>query len=213
MGIYSGSVSLSRFKIIGKVPMDKAVSAILPFQGKPIAKLEKSTVAERSSWVMPPCHSESELVASRAWDLEDCGGPHGYFLRMRIEKKTIPGEVLQTYLQSRIEQAEAKNKKTLGREKRKEIREEVRAELMTKVLPSIRYVDGYWHTEQQVLYVFSTSKRAVDMFSELFHKTFCQGHKVSLLKMRQPIGALLMKGSKKAQTPVLNLLESSVPAS
>ena len=111
----------------------------------------------------------------------------GFVLRMRIERRSVPAQLLQLIYRDRFFAVQAKTGKTPGPKERRELKDQVREELMGRALPAISYVDAYWRDKEGELQVFSTGKKARQLFETLFTKTFSDHLGQTLIRIAPPL--------------------------
>ena len=75
-----------------------------------------------------------------------------------------------------------------------ELKEKAKSSLLTKTLPVPKVFHAIWDTEMQRLFVLSTSNADVDMFVDLFHKTFDSLHLVEQVPFGWAQGATVLNG-------------------
>lgn len=100
--------------------------------------------------------------------LEDLDGGAGTWLRVRIDKKSMPKKWLQIH---RDAAEKARGKKLSARERR-EMKDDLTEKLLPRVLPAITLVDALLFFEQKLVLLFATSKNAREAFGKLFFESF-----------------------------------------
>lgn len=94
-------------------------------------------------------------------------------LGFRYDKRVAPGKLVR--LERRRAEEERKRElgqDRLGRETRKEIKEQVAARLLAMALPSPSLFECAWNLETQTLYFTGKSRGPKEAFSSLFRETF-----------------------------------------
>ena len=194
MSLQQGSFSLTRYRVVGRqksLSLAELNQSFHGYQAAPIS-LTKSTFELRCGWTLP---KNPEIEDSKAeqnyWDISDCLFEEGILLRFRIERKTVPTQLLQALVQQRWESLEQEHHDdNPARVQKKQIHEEVREELLQMALPSISYVDAYWKDQEDTILLFSLSKMSRECFEELFRKSFCQAHNLSIFRILPPLMGL-----------------------
>lgn len=163
--------------MIGSIKnFDKMNKRMKHFQGGPIdlsnGESDQLKAEEMVSWVLPPgLDVEEERTALGAgWDLRDLVVEGGLLLRMRIERRKVPSELVQQIVRSRLYQL--RQDRAVGRQEQKEIREQVKRDLLKQCLPVISYLDGYWKEDRKELVLFSNGKKNCELFCNLFLESF-----------------------------------------
>jgi DNA recombination-dependent growth factor C len=191
MSLYQGGLGLRRFLVLGPVPEDDALAEGLaenrfrPFQDG----LEE----ERAGW----CDWRNPLIIppDAAWVRQDRFAVFG----LRIDTRRVPSALLKAHVDLRIRQLMAeKDLAFIGKEARISIQDEVKAELLHKVVPAMRVSDLAWDLKGGVLWTTATSGRAVSAVIDLFMKSF--GAEL------QPLHPLLLAGRVAPELPVETLM-------
>jgi hypothetical protein len=99
---------------------------------------------------------------------EDFEAGSGHWLRVRIDKKTLPRKWLAIH---RDVAEKAKGKKLSARERR-ELKDEMSERLLPRVLPTVNLVDAILFHERKTLLLFATGKSVREQFDKLFFETF-----------------------------------------
>jgi hypothetical protein len=99
---------------------------------------------------------------------EDLDAGTGSWLRMRVDKKTLPRKWLAIH---RDVAEKAKGKKLSARERR-ELKDEMAEKLLPRVLPTVNLVDVILFHDRKTLMLFATGKSVREQFSKLFFETF-----------------------------------------
>lgn len=186
MGLYSGAVSLARYRLIGDhtFGLAKLNKLILPHQLKKVV-LSRSKKEERFGWVLP-LHCSDIALENGYWDMTHCQVEGGYILRMRIERRKVSAELLQLLLREKLASYYRKYTKLPSRPKQREMREETQNELLEQALPTLSHVDAYWQDDGQILF-FNTSRKNKELFEQLFKKTFADALQCQLMELHMPL--------------------------
>lgn len=123
------------------------------------------------------------------WDMSHCQIDSGFILRIRLESRRVPSALLQILFKQKIAEKSARTGKAVSRQEKARIKTELKEKLTARALPSLSYIDLFWHEAEQEVLVFTASKRALGVFEELFHKTFASELKLSLVKLDPPLTA------------------------
>jgi DNA recombination-dependent growth factor C len=185
MGIYNGSVSFSRYRVVlgGKSPSIKQLSELLdPFKA-PKLKIDGSPKAETIGWVRPLTPQDKDLIDSDShWDMSDCQVTGGLMLRVRYERRKVPSSLLQMLYRQKLAENTTGDSKPLGRLERQKLKESIAADLLRRTLPQIQFTDVLWRDNEQELLIFSASKTVSERILQLFAQTF--GEDLNLLVSR-----------------------------
>ncbi len=191
MSLHQGGFSLTRYRVLGRqknLSVAELNRDFFGFQAAPIS-LNRSAYELRCGWELPlNPELEDSLPQREKWDISDCLFEDGILLRFRIERKTVPAQLLQAIVRQRWQDKEKPEEdEQPARALKKQVHDEVREELLQLALPSISFVDAYWKDQDDLVYLFSQSKMARDCFEELFRKSFGQAHDLSLFRVLPPL--------------------------
>ena len=99
---------------------------------------------------------------------EDLDGGVGTWLRLRIDKKSLPMKWLQIYRDA----AEKERGKKLSARERRELKDDLTEKLLPRTLPAVNLVDALLFHDRRTVFLFSTSKNVREAFTKLFFETF-----------------------------------------
>jgi DNA recombination-dependent growth factor C len=95
---------------------------------------------------------------------------------LRLDTRRVPPSVIKKHLALALRKEEAQNremgKKFVSRERKKELREQVMLRLRMRFLPIPAEFPVVWNTAESLVYFSSTQQKMLDLFEELFVKTF-----------------------------------------
>jgi DNA recombination-dependent growth factor C len=191
VSLQNGSFSLTRYQVLGRkkrLSVAELNQKLHGFQARPIA-LQSATREIDYGWVLPD-NPELEDFPERegSWDISDCLYEEGVLLRLRIERRAVPGQLLQEIAKQRWSARQPQQEsEEPQRVMKKQVLDEVKDELLRMSLPSISYVDVFWKDQEDRIYLFSQSKMAREAFEDLFEKTFGRPHKLGLFRLLPPL--------------------------
>ena len=167
MGIQNGRLSLMRYKILNfnKLNYTKLNKEFRKYLAGHI-KLKTISDKERVGWVRPLNLMEHDILEEDYWDLSNCESQSGFLLRMRIEKRKVPNELLQILLREKLDILRKKNSK-ISPAKKRDLKDSLSQNLLQKVLPSVSHVDAHWNKEG-IVSVYSQSCKTLTLFEKLF---------------------------------------------
>jgi hypothetical protein len=170
MGILSTSLSLTRYKIAGNVP-DALWPEIQTRLLKSSFRDIDNTADERSfGWV---CFDN---MLDPAWQTAPPEKGEYLTFALRLDTRRLPAAVLnkhfQLFLNDYMADLKQKGIETISRQKKKELKDMVRAQLMAKILPVPAYFDVVWDMGKNIVYFASTRPKILELFEELFARTF-----------------------------------------
>ncbi len=95
---------------------------------------------------------------------------------LRLDTRRVPPAVIKKHHALAIKQEEAHNreqgKKFVSRERKKELKEQTMLRLKMRFLPIPAEFQTVWNTAEGVVYFTSTQQKMLDMFEEIFVRTF-----------------------------------------
>ncbi|MFO0550300.1 MAG: recombination-associated protein RdgC [Polyangiaceae bacterium] len=168
MGALRGSLTFSRFFVLGDVPNDVAGAyekRILANVFEPLSPDEETP--QRHGWANVEDPFDLEL------DHEKIFFNEYLTLTLRVDKWVIPSGLLKAHLREAEQKLlEKKGLEQIGRKAKAELKEAVIKKLRRQLVPSTKSFDLVWHLNTNIVLFFSHSKRAHELVSELFEKTF-----------------------------------------
>lgn len=214
MGFQNGSFSLTRYRVLGRTKRLSVGELNAKFQSLQagVLKLQNSTRELEYGWVLP---DNPELDDKReledSWTLSDCLFEDGILLRIRVEKRSAPQQLVnlvakKRWLEAKAQEAEAKAEE---RVQKKQIVDEVKDELLRMALPTLSYIDAFWKDQDDVIYLFSQGKSTRECFEDLFRKTFGTAHELTLIRILPPVlGLDVWNGGEKE---ILDKIRATLP--
>lgn len=214
MGFQNGSFSLTRYRVLGRekrLSISELNKKFAGFQAGTL-KLQNSTRELEYAWVLPENPElDDRGTTEESWTLSDCLFEDGILLRIRVEKRNVPTQLLnivskKRWLETKAEEADAKSEE---RVMKKQIVDEVKEELLRMSLPTLSYIDAYWKDQEDSIYLFSQGKSARECFEDLFRKTFGQAHNLTLVRILPPVlGLDVWNGG---HTEILEKIRQTLP--
>lgn len=189
MGIIQGSISLCRYKLLGagrKIGMSELNSLVEHYKSGPI-KLNNIFKEEVVGWVRPSGIDNIDLPPDADWDMSHCQVDDGFLLRMRIEKRKAPAQLIQLLYKQKFYDESKAGGKPPGPKVRREMRDQLKLDLTSKALPVISHIEAWWNERSGDLMLFTTSKRAREHFEQLFTLTFASQLEQSLIRIDPPL--------------------------
>lgn len=191
MSMLQGTVSLKRFLVMGPVPDPTDLQAGLaqdqfrPFQDG----LEE----ERMGW----CDWRNPLITppDADWVSQERFAVFG----LRIDTRRVPSALLKAHVDLRLQTLQKeKDLAFIGKEARISLQDEVKVELLRKVLPTPRIVEVAWDLKDGILWTTASSSKAQGALTSLFIKSFgCEVH---------PLAPLVISGRLCPDLPVEALM-------
>lgn len=162
MGLMAKNCALTVFKV--EKPAAVTAEKLKQFAFAPIDDLPGEEMAR--GWV------NFDDMLDLAWDVSIPEKGNFMVFAFRTDTRRVPAPVLKVEyekaLQEEMEKAQAEGKKFVSRERKKELKELVKAKLMEKTPPSPSVVDAALDMTTGQLLVGSTSGKQLEAFAEYF---------------------------------------------
>lgn len=167
MGILSSTVSITRYRVDGKIeePVLETIAAGLA--GNAISEIDDEVSEKSVGWTslespFRPDFSGSSFVI----------GPVLVF-SLRIDKKTLPAKVVNKHYQmATARRLSETGRDHLAKSEKQEIKEQVVAALSMRIPATPSVYDVLWNVEEASLWFYSTQKAANEDLETLFAKSF-----------------------------------------
>lgn len=167
MGILANSVSITQYRVEGKIPEPVTERLLDGLQHHCIQDIDGETLEKSEGWTpidhpYEPDFSLSPFVI----------GEYIYF-SLRLDKKNIPAKILKKAIHVEMaRQLKVKAREFLSRSEKQDIRDQVINQLLIKIPANPNIYDVMWHYEKGELTFFSTLKAANEALETLFIKSF-----------------------------------------
>jgi DNA recombination-dependent growth factor C len=179
MSLLQGSLSLRRFLVLGPVPSEEELQEGLS-QDR-FRPFEDGLEEERVGW----CDWRNLLITppDKDWVSQDRFAIFG----LRMDTRRVPAALLKAQAELRLQTLQKEKDLTfVGKEARISLQDEVKAELLMKVLPTPRTYEVAWDLKGGMLWTTTASSKAQSALVGLFVKSFgCE---------LQPLAPLLLAG-------------------
>ena len=167
MGILSSTVSLTRYRVDGKIEEPVLETIARALAGNAITEIDDEASEKSVGWTslespFQPNFSGSSFVI----------GPYLVF-SLRIDKKTIPAKIVKKHYQVETARRLAETGRDhLARSEKQEIKERVVQMLGMRIPATPNVYDVLWNIEEASLWIYSTQKAANEELETLFAKSF-----------------------------------------
>lgn len=168
MGVFNGSISVTKFFVEGEVPKQFAQTYLKNIHLRRFTELTVDGEEEEASgW----------CVAGNGLDLdlqhEQIFLNSFVVLGLRVDRWRIPRHLFKAqFAEASVEYLARTGKDKLSKRDKDEIKFRVNRKLRKKVIPSMRQYDVCWDLNRQELLFWCRSARTIDDLSVLFEKTF-----------------------------------------
>ena len=168
MGLINGGASYTRFVVNEEIPKDfhtVATSRLERFAFKEINPKKHEEIS--IGWVAYDNPTNARVTIEKAFF-----GDYSV-LGIRVDKKTISSILYKAELSQalRVLRQELKGKKPTT-QRVSELREELRTKMLEAIAPQVAVYEMVWNFQSGTVFFSSQSRKAVDMFTELFKDTF-----------------------------------------
>jgi len=171
MGIMSNTVSICHFRVQGELANVTEFYHEAPFLLSKQAFHPIDDTADELSlgWV----HLDDPKAHDFA-DASTCWRDHYLIFSFRRDQRKVPPALLKEHLEKAEAQFLADNPgyTRVPKLKKEELKEQVRLKLLAKSLPAPSVYDVVWDTEKNVVTFTTLSAKTVELFEDLFKKTF-----------------------------------------
>ena len=201
MSLLSSSVSISRYRVTGKLPEAALEYVREALKQNAVRDIDNDPVEQSVGW--------TPLETPFQPDFEAASIVYGtaFVFSLRMDKKTVPAKILKKHLETAVAGRLAKTERNaLSRMEKAELKEEVFRRLLVR-MPAVPHIyDLVWHYETDDLWFFSNLKAANEALETLFTKSF----KISIVRMFPYTAAEHLCDLKSHEKDVLMKL-SAVP--
>jgi hypothetical protein len=170
MGVYSNTVSISQFRVLGELPQDDCfVWLSSALARRSFKNIEQSAEELSEGW------TRADNPDDTAFDAPDsCWRDRYLFFSYRRDQRRIPAALLKSHVGRAVGEYLAKRPelKRPPRQERDELTDRVKLSLLARSLPAPSTVDLVWHVDTGILTLFSSSAKAMERVEELFVKSF-----------------------------------------
>ena len=169
MGFLSGSVALTRFRLVEPAPAELWPQVASKLKQYAFQDIDDVPAERAWGWV-----NFDDLLDNR-W--EESPPEKGEYLcfSLRLDTRRIPPAVLKKHYLLALREEKKKQddaSRFISRERRKELREIVKQRLLQKCLPIPAEFNVVWNTASGTVYFASTQEKMIHLFSEYFSLTF-----------------------------------------
>jgi DNA recombination-dependent growth factor C len=165
LSLLQGGLSLRRYLALGPVPEERELLECLA--SNPFRPFQDGSEEERLGWV--DWRNPLIIPPEKDWVMQDRFALFG----LRIDTRRVPPILLKAHVDLRLAALQKeKDLAFVGREARVALQDDVKAELLRKVLPTPRVIEVAWDLKGGVLWTTAASGKAQSALVQLFHKSF-----------------------------------------
>lgn len=168
MSALRGSLTFSRFFVIGDVPDDVAGTNLKRIRAQAFQPLDPDEdLLQRHGWAASDDPFDTDLGHEKIFFNEYVT------LALRLDRWAIPGPLLKAHLREAEQKVlEKKGIEKLGRKAKLDLKDMVTKKLRRQLVPVTKSVDLVWNLNTNVALFFSHAQKMHELVQELFEKTF-----------------------------------------
>ena len=200
MGLLSSTVSLTRYRVDGKVENPLMENIARGLREKTLSDIDSEPLDKAVGWTSfgSPFHPDFEgnsfVIGTQ------------FLFSLRIDKKSIPAKVVKKHLDMEIaRRLKETGREHLSRNEKQAAKEHVLNVLSLRIPATPSIYDLLWSYEESVLWFFSTQKSANEELETLFTKSFG----LTLIRLFPYTIAELSAGLSEKEREALSGLEQS----
>jgi recombination associated protein RdgC len=157
------SGSVARFFVDGLPPDPRAPAFCQAMRDHRFRTIETAASEEVSVGWVTAVDPTGDTFA-----VEDLDHDVAFWLRMRIDKKVLPGKWAAIYKAA----AERAVGRPLSAREKRELKVDLMQKLLPRVLPSVNLVDALYFPSRKLVTLFATSRAVKEGFAKLFFQSF-----------------------------------------
>jgi recombination associated protein RdgC len=167
MGLLSSSVSITQYRVEGKLPTPVNKSVLKGLKNNSISDIENESDELVSGW------TSFENPYKPGFELPEVSIGTQFVFSLRIDKKSIPAKVLKKhYFLEMAKRLAETGREYLSKNEKSEIREHVKTVISLRIPATPNIYDIIWNYEEGKLWFFSNLKSANEEIETLFSKSF-----------------------------------------
>lgn len=178
MGILSNTVTICHFRVQGELATEHDFVELAPrlLAANAFRFIDDTTDELSLGWVHLDDPKEHDFPITACWREQ-------YLIfSLRRDQRKIPAALLKEHMEKAQAQFIEENPgfTRVPKQKREEIKEAVRLKLLAKTLPTPATYDVVWDTQNNIVTFSTISTKTVELFQDLFKRTF-EGLRLSAL--------------------------------
>jgi DNA recombination-dependent growth factor C len=201
MGILSASVSITRFKVDGKLPEPILETVAKGLKEHTIREIDEHLSEKSVGWTSFATPYQPNFESAN-FNI----GTHLVFA-LRMDRKTIPAKLVKKHIEYETAKRLAKSEQDfISKSEKKMIKEHVHAKLCQRIPATPNTYDIIWNYEDSVLWFFTNLKSANQELESLFFKSF----KLTLIRLLPYTVSHLLAGLSTAEQDALTHLSPTI---
>lgn len=170
MGLMGASSSFTRFRISDPVPQELWMN--IPAKLKQFAFQDIDDIPEERAWGW----TSFEDMLDTEWRSAPPEKADYIAFALRLDTRRIPPAVLKKHVMITLREEEARikeqGKKFIARDRKTELRDQVKLRLLGRFLPIPAVFEVVWATTTNTVYLASTQTKLIELFMNHFTLTF-----------------------------------------
>lgn len=170
MSFMKSSTSFTRFRITDAVPSRLWPEIVERLRRNSFTDIDELPEERAFGWTAYEDMLDTDFAAN---PVEKA---HYLCFCLRLDTRRVPPAVIKKHTALALKKEEAQmretGKKFVSRERKKELKEQTMLRLKMRFLPIPAYFEVVWNTAESTVYFASTQQKMLDLFEELFVRTF-----------------------------------------
>lgn len=172
MGFLSASSGFTRFRVTDPVPDElwRQIPELLKKRGLAFTEIEDTADERGFGWV---CFDD---MLDSFWRTAPPEKGAYMAFTLRLDTRRVAPAVMKKHLQIALGEEEKRaleqGRKHIGRDRKKEVKEQVRLRLLARTLPVPAVFDVMWNMQTNIILLCTTSAKVAELFVQHFTDTF-----------------------------------------
>ncbi|AEB10382.1 recombination-associated protein RdgC [Desulfobacca acetoxidans] len=167
MGLFSKSLSCTRYFVRGELPEDFLSWADERLQHFAFREIDDTNDEKSWGWVEFDNLLQPEFTGGQAHKGEYLA------FSLRLDARKVPAALFRKhFLIAELTVREQQKFRRLSRQQKLELKKSVMQDLLRRQMPQPTIFDVVWHPDRQRLWLFATSPKVRETFESLFRETF-----------------------------------------
>jgi len=170
MSFLNASTSFTRFYIVDEVTNEIYTNLVEKLKQFAIIDIDEGTEERSYGW------TNFDDMLDTAWERSLPQKGDYITFSLRLDTRRIPPAVQKKYVSITLRQEEERmqeqGKKFISRDRKKEIVEQIKLRLKARFLPIPAEFLVIWSMDKKIVYLGSTQRKIIEMFTDLFGRSF-----------------------------------------
>lgn len=162
-----GALTFKTFRVSGKNPTPNHERLLERLERFAFAGIDVQEEGSVEGWVAPDHLFDGDFATPKVFR-----GRYAVFA-MRVDTRKVPGALIEAHTALAVAAAcEAEGVEKLGAKQKREIKRDVKRQLLAETPPQQRAYGVFWNVAARRVFLQATSKGVVESFRALFERTF-----------------------------------------